>query len=713
MALKLINSWITTSIAGAYVTQKVESQPSGAGSNGLVVIMGEAASGPSFKDQALKNTFFSPDQADEVKALFGSGNLVDAFNAISAPSNDQNITGAPNRIWVCKTNQGSKAAAALGSYANLSAKLAGAQGNKIKFQAIASQAEVAPEKSGVAVPAFGATLDGTEFKIRLNGGAEATVTLSTTPADHADQATLIVELNSLLPSGVTAAAGTIANSIKLVVDADAAAWGKGWGKSMELIDSTPGDLAALGLTSGMSVSAAEPAIELQVIRSDISANESFDIQNAVALQIGYQGTAASLTITDTALTTSVTGGSGANLAINLAEFATMSDLVDYINGQTGYSAAVVASQAQRRPAELDDVSGVDIASTGANLRPGRIHRGAYNFINQIAQSTLVDAEPLLYAGVPTPMSIPQFLAGGAKGSTTAADIVDAVAALEGIQVNMIVPLISRDASEDIADGLTESGSTYTIEAVNALIKSHCIKMSTPKLKRNRIAFLSKEDTFANDIAHAQEIAHYRCSMSVQKARQISSDGVSTSYQPWMTATVAAGMQAAGLYKSLVNKYANIISFEDPSGYDSGSPGDIETAIEGGLLVMMQDNAGNKFLNDQTTYGYDTNFVYNSIQAVYVADLVALDLADKIQKAFVGQSLADVTAPVIASFIASVMGQYKAQKLIAASDDAPLGYKNLKVKISGPVANIAINVKLSTSLYFAAIELSISQIESAA
>jgi len=713
MALKLVNSWITTSIPGSYVNIEVLSSPIGASASGVVLIMGEADAGPSFSEEVLKNNFFSPDQADSVRSKYGSGPIVDAMFALASPSNSTKIQGSATRVFIVKTNLGAKAIGTLASYADLKAKKAGKDGNKTRYQVIASQTEVAPTKSGVAVPAFGATLNGTEFKIRLNGGAEATVTLSAVAGDHADIATLLVELNALLPVGVDAAAGAVANSVKLTVAADSAAWGKGWGKTIELIDSTPGDLAALGLTAGLTASSAEPAVDVQAIRTDLGTTESFNIKNEVMFEIGYAGTSGTVTITDTALTTTVVGGAGGNLSIDLTEFNTLSDLAEYINGQTGYSASFPASMTQKRPVELDDVSAIGICSTAAALKPGRIHRGAYNFINGVAQSTLIDAAPTAYQGIPTPMATAAFMSGGAKGGTTASDIVDAFAACEGIKANIIVPLISRDASLDIADGLTDASSTYTIDATNALAKSHCLKMSTPKMKRNRIAILSALDTFTNDISKAQSLANFRCSMAIQKITQTNSAGVVTDFQPWMAACIAAGMQSAGLYKSLVNKYANVIGFKDPVGYDSGSPGDVETALEGGLLILQQDTAGNKFVSDQTTYGFDTNFVYNSVQAVYLADIVALDLADSVEKAFVGESLADVNATLVASFIGTKMDAYRRQKLISASDDAPLGYKNLKVKINGPVCEISLEIKLSTSIYFAPINLSISQVQSAA
>ena len=157
----------------------------------------------------------------------------------------------------------------------------------------------------------------------------------------------------------------------------------------------------------------------------------------------------------------------------------------------------------------------------------------------------------------------------------------------------------------------------------------------------------------------------------------------------------------------------MIAFEDPSGFDSGSPGDVEDALDAGLLILTKDTAGNRWVSDQTTYGFDTNFVYNSIQAVYLADILALDLADSFQKAFVGKSLADVDAATALSFLQQKMDGYRKLKMIATSDDAPLGYKNAKISIVAPTMDVSVEIKLATAIYFIPISISISQVQQSA
>jgi len=713
MAQRLVTSFINTNIPGAYPNITVQSNPVALGQSGIVVIFGEADGGNSYQNVALKNNTFTPDQLAKVKQTYISGQIVDAFSAFAAPSNDADITGSANLIYIVKTNEGTKASAIVDTnYGTLADQNWGLPGNAYTYQITNTAAEVAPTVTGGTIPSL-AALDpgGTSFNIRLNGGASVVVTL---PAGTYTTGAQVAAALTGLPSGITASGSSSAPAtITLTVMADAAANRKGWGKSFELIDSTPGDLAALGLVAALTVSSQEPAIEVQINNASSGLSETLNVSEDIALSLGYLGTTATVTVNATTLSTTVAGGSGANLSIPLSQYTTIANLAAYINSQPGYSASAAAAVQQVAPSALDQVSAVGIATTTAGDKPGRIKDGAANFNAVLATSTALAFTPEANAGLPSAMSTPVFLAGGLRGATSAADIINVINQLAGINVNIVVPLFSEDATLDIAAGTTDPGSTYTIDAINAATKNHCIQYSTPKLKKNRICILSLQDTYVNAKQEAQSLANYRCSMTMQKSTQVNSLGVITTFLPWYAACVAAGMQTGGFYKSITNKYANVISFVDPSGFDSGSPGDVEDALDAGLLILTQDTAGSRWVSDQTTYGFDTNFVYNSIQAVYCSDILALDLAASFQSAFVGQSLADVNAATALSFLAQKMDGYKKLKLIAASSDAPLGYKNQSVSIQGPEMDVAVEIKLATAIYFVPISINISEVQSSA
>ena len=160
--------------------------------------------------------------------------------------------------------------------------------------------------------------------------------------------------------------------------------------------------------------------------------------------------------------------------------------------------------------------------------------------------------------------------------------------------------------------------------------AHVLFMSALPERGNRQAFLSKRNTFLAVQQAAQNIAQSRCSMCFQDVISINSLGNTTQFQPWMTATLAAAQQAAGFYRGLVNKLVNISGAlqagVSPSDFNANNIGNATVALNAGLLFIKQRATGGwSWVSDQTTYSIDNNFVYNSIQAVYAGDQVALTL----------------------------------------------------------------------------------------
>ena len=548
MAQLLTTNFVTTSVPGAYNQVLVQSNPVGVASSGVIAIIGEAAGGDSYSVQDLKQNFFGPTQVDEVTQKYVSGPIVDAMRMLANPSSDADITGAPTRVYILKTNSSTAASAIVSSYGSITAKVSGADGNKIKYEITQIDSEVAPSLEGDTISNF-AALAGVEFNVRLNGGAITNIDVFTgSVGDYDTIAEVVALIDAALPAGMSCTLGTASNSIKISVDAesDAAANARGWGKSFELVEVTVAGLTALGLEEGLFTSATEPKIQLDVKRPDINLNESFSISAEIALSVGYEGTTATLTKTNTAITTTVTGGAGGNLSINLAQYSTIKDLADFINAQPGYSSVAASGSAQANPSNLDNVSAIGIATSNAELS-GRIKKAVSNYAKALAASSAVNASQTATQGLPAETASPIFLSGGAKGSTLAADIVAAVDQLEGINVNFVIPLFSQDATSDISEGLTESSSTYSIAAINTIVKNHVLKMSTAKLKKNRTAYLSRWGTFQDAKDEASSLSHYRISLAFQKVSQVNSSGEIEIFQPWMAAVNAGGIKGVATY----------------------------------------------------------------------------------------------------------------------------------------------------------------------
>lgn len=460
-------------------------------------------------------------------------------------------------------------------------------------------------------------------------------------------------------------------------------------------------------------SAREARIKIQASRSTDNISETLTAGGTVGLRVGYVGTG-TMTLTGTHLTTEVADGPGGNLNVKLDGFKSIRDLVDYLNSQPGYSAAPgSASVAQLAPTILDSCA-VDIGGAFAGSMPGRVKTDAWA-VSKIGEAArLVEMGAISAAGLPEPQPM-FFLSGGAKGATTNETIAKALQAAERLRANFVVPLFARDATEDIVDGMTDPDSSYDMASIAAGLRSHVLACSQIKRRRNRQGFLGYRAAFNEQKSLAADLSHYRIRCEILDALVVDASGTARQFAPWMTATLMAAGQAAAFYQGMTNKTINASGFVHGVGdFDPEDDSMVEDALVNGLGVVRRHPTGGwRWVSDQTTYGADSNFVYNSVQAVYVADLIALTIAQRMENAFLGASLADVSAGIALGYLKGILDDLKRLKLIAASDDAPTGYKNARIVIQGPAMFVQVEVKEATNLYWIPINTYISQVTQAA
>lgn len=829
-------------IPDAYPRIAVQTQNSGLSISGVIALVGEAETGPSYNQETdlEDDAQFGPDQIAAIVAKYGSGPVVDAARAAAQPANDPNITGAPSRFIIVKTNQGSKASSPLtkvggGTYGTLVAQLAGANGNLLYQSVFANgtdggAAEVRPTTGSFTWIPNVASLN---IDLRANGGAAlpATIAANRTPTQFVSDVDALAGITAsggasvataqssvgnisvgsivgnqmtlsytgtftntptvgqtlVIPSGsviagagsanvgayvITAAtsasitaiklsdagrggavAGTItaplavgAIAVSATVANDMVVYGTvtitldagnvidGIGKSLEIseltsgtdllsrccfaLSSTPVTWVSKSASPTLLTSATEYKVELDVSRINDNVSEEHSAGGDIALKISYSGTTATITITSTTLTTAIVGGTGAALNITLSQFATLADLATYINAQTGYKCSVGTTTLGQLPATaLDRVTAQGICSTHGSYN-GRIKVDAYKFFEAIRLGSAVvqlgTTAARADAGLPATGG-PTYFTGGAKGGSSTANFTAALDALERVTCNFVVTCISRDAAGDIADGATDSSSTYAIDSVNAYVRTHVLAMSKVKKKRNRQGFVSKRGTFQEARDAASNLASARMVMTFQDVKNFDSSGTLVQFQPWMGAAIAAGMQAAGFYRAIVRKFANVSGAVMADGsFSDRDDTNVEDALLSGLLPMKRHQSGGYYwVSDQTTWTKDDNFVYNSIQAMYAADIIALTTALRMADAFAGQSVADITASAALTFLQGIMRDFRRLKLIAPSDDAPEGFKNAKVTISGTAMIVEVEIKLAGAIYFIPISFLVSPVQQTA
>lgn len=686
------------------------------GPAGLVALIGEADAGePGSAELDIRNNGFTADQMPDIRAKYRSGPIVDAAGFLFAPAADANIPSGAQIVWIYKTNASTQASLALNTaYGTLKAKEWGVGGNRI-VATITQTNESFAVISGTAVPAFGAPLDTASFEIAQNG-VKKTITLSAVPADHADIATLVVELNTLIAAaGLTLVVGNVGNALTIAQPTDAAIHRKGFGRSVEIFAGA--DLALLGLTAGLRTAAAEPiqTIKLEQKRDLVSEEEM--VGGNVVLRIGHDGTggvtAATVTIDDEKIILAATPGSPMNFY--KSAYVTLLDLADDISRQTGWSADLTDSAYNQLSLDILD----HVTAIGAmGSKPARIKKDAAEVAAMMETSGIayLDGQPSV--GLPDAVAATN-LAGGLKGGTSGLDIVNALDKFTKFHINFIVPLFSRDATADIADGLTDTASTYTIDAVHQAVKTHIALMKTTKKRSERQAVLSLKKSYVDCKAQAGVLADARCQLVIQDVRQVDAQGTIRWMQPWAAACLLAGSRCgAPIGEPMTFKFANasgirhtaqpmstaetdiVIDFDPDTGYDD--------AIQSGITFLeVRQGGGFRWVVDNTTYGRDANFVYNRANVIYAADIVALNLRQTLEDVYVGRKNT-ITPNDVAGTVSAVMGQMLANGITVSTGDAPTGFKNLVVRIEGNTIYVNIIIKIVEGIDFALVDVVIQR-----
>ncbi len=478
-------------------------------------------------------------------------------------------------------------------------------------------------------------------------------------------------------------------------------------------DSASFGIAAWDVTgASLLTTGTEATATINVARATDNIQEAYTVGGKVVFKIGYVGTSCSVNVGATSIVLTPAGGSGSPQTALYKDFGTLKDLAVWISSKTGFSCSVGSNAYnQLSPTVLD--RGVYTAGSSVTSYPNQtaqIKADAYYTKLAIANSSTVEFATSPTAGIPDVQAITYFT-GGAKGATTDLAVMAALAAAERVTANFVVPCFSRDAAGDIADSLTDSASLYTIAGINAAVLDHVTRMSQFKKRKPRQAFCSYRGTFNAAKSVAQGLASARAVCTFQDVKALASTGSIVQFQPWYGAALAAGFQAAAGYRPIFNKQLNCSGVIQAAGdFFDADDTNVEDAILAGMLVIRaRQTGGFSFVSDQTTYGVDTNFVYNSIQAVYGADTCSMTIAQRMETAFVGQAFADVSAAIALSYLKGVLGDLRRLKFITASGDAPSGYKNASININAPAMAVSVELKLGTGIYFIPINVLVSQV----
>lgn len=701
---------------------------------GIVAVFGEADAGaPGSAETNIANNVFGPDQLVQIREKYGKGNIVDAASFLFAPGADGAIPGGAQALYIYKTNASVRAElspieAGTTDFGRLRARQWGTSGNQITFKNVLTP-ETAPTVTGGAltlpVNIVAATNDTINY--RLNGGASAVATIAA--ASYATAAALAAAVDAALGGALEADASGL-TAISLSMPAGVNINRSGSGRSFEILAGNAN--ASLGLTAGISVAASEPMATLTVRNPVTTLEESATVGGEVMVSFGRDATggatAATVAISATAITLAQTSATPASYVLQKADFPNIQAVVDYVNTLPGWSAAAASILAgQMQVSILDQVAATGAFAVSAASRPARIKHDADQVINFMALSSQVEMIPLVgqtdvkRVGLPDEQGVPNalYLSGGSKGATTSADIVTALSKFEKFRVNSVVPLFSRDASEDAADQLTDPASSYTIAGIHQAVKTHLSLMSTTKKKSERQGYLSFKGSYADAKVQIATMAAARIQMVIQDVRQADSEGNIKWFQPWAGAALLAGARGGSpIGNPMTFKYFNMSGIRQTAQPMSTPEQDIQVdfdpdtmyddAIANALTFWEAPQTGGfRLVVDNTTYNKDGNWVYNRGNVLYAADVLAYDFRNQLENIYVGLKNT-VSAAEIKSTCEAILATYLAQGITVSTSDAKNGFKQLVVQINGNTVNVSVVVKLVEGIDFVLADITLQR-----
>jgi len=683
---------------------------------GLIAIFGESTRGrPGSAETDIAKNVFTANQITEVRNKYGSGAIVDAMNFLFSPASDGAIPGGAQAVYIYKTNASTVASLALANtYGTVESIEYGVGGNTITFSA-SETAEIAPS---IVSTAFDETaISAGNITIAVNGVASSAIAV----APVANNAALAAAVAAwVVPGASFAVSGTDgASVITMTVTADAQAARKGFGKTLEISGSP---LASMGLSAQIKNSTVESAMTVTVKQTRDLLQEQDTIGGNIVLKAGYSGANATATVQVTANDVILTAGAAVH-TFSKAQYSTLLQLVNAMNLAADWDVELASTLYNSLSPEVLDVVTVGAKALTASSLPARIKKDASEVADFFASSSIVDIMDQSSTGL-MDASAEAALAGGTLGASSTAEIVAALEKFQEIRVNSVVPLFSRDASADIADGLTDAASNYTILGIHQAVKSHCALMSTTKNRSERQGYISIKASFADSLDRAALLADARLQLCIQDTRNVDAQGAIKWFQPWAQSCLVAGARAgAPVGTPLTFKYFNVTGIRHTAQAMSTPEADItvdfnpnakfEEAIKGGITFMEAPQSGGiRCVVDNTTYQKDSNWVYNRANVIYAADVLAFDFRNQLENIFVGQKN-NIQASEIKSVAASILATFLAQGITVKTDEAPNGYKKLDVTISGNIVNISAIVVLVEGIDFVLNDITITRVQSAA
>lgn len=451
--------------------------------------------------------------------------------------------------------------------------------------------------------------------------------------------------------------------------------------------------ASINLTS-VNYGAEENLLAVNVETGTVAGSKKVSIRKGTAvfvrdsitrdlLSIQYTGTgsACTLTITDTTLSTAITAGPGGEtLNLTLASYPTLYDLYLALAAQSVYTVTMLATNPNQAVAgKLDVMSAVAIKASAGTISAALEEIIAW--IN-ISQPYILAARATNAGAVPANTSGWVNLSGGAEGASGANDWQSAIDAMEQKPVTFMVPM-TADASIHAkvlthVKAVSDDGIHTRIALVGAALGEKTSDLGT---YRTRVRALNSDRVAL--IPHGLVV--------------FDANGAKTTLPPYYTAALIAGMQAGvdEIGTSITGAGISAAGLEwEPTR------GDLELGIASGMLMIAQDpvNGGYELVRAITTWLQDNSYHRVELSTRIALDEVIVRVINGLSQ-FKGQKADPITALRAVSVVETIMKSLRSDRIIAN-----YGQINGTLEIAGDTLKVEFEVMPIISINFIAVTL---------
>jgi hypothetical protein len=435
---------------------------------------------------------------------------------------------------------------------------------------------------------------------------------------------------------------------------------------------------AAGSVSGVKVTTALASSSTVTGASVILDNIS---RTLFSIQYVGSGSACTLTVNDSSLTTSVTGATADNLNVSFATYGTVQQVIDYINSTGKYTAILSTNSVAslNSAGQFDIQTALPIMTAAVNLTANI--QAVIDTLNS-SSSPYVTAIRFTnpQAALPAFNTAPLYMKGGSDGTSTISDWANAINSLQTVQCQVVVPMSNlatvhaavaahvQYMTQNNSPRVGICGGALGEYSLSASVPTQVISDRAITLDSSRIVLVSPGVNFYN----------------TSNVLQNGDSSFTAAFFGGLLAALPAGTPLTHKYLSNINGLE--VNF---------TPGDINALLLSGVApIQYVLNKGYRIVQSLTTYQGAANFAYDEISVVLAIDAVTSSVQSALDDQIVGQQVSPATLAQAVSITETYLMAAQTAGYIVGDSTNP-AYQSISATANGDI--IAVQFEMSPAI----------------